>query len=74
MAGENIELTEEEKIIVKKLTELKEEIETYEFFSNPVKTGITLYNGMKKIIEKLESIEKRLENLEKSNGKPTQTN
>lgn len=38
-------------------------IETYDFFGNSIKANITLYNGMKIIIEKLVSIEEKLDKL-----------
>ena len=44
---------------------LEDVIDTYAFFSNPVKTGITLFNGMKLILEQITKIEERLVNLEK---------
>jgi len=43
-------------------------IETYAFFSNPVKTNITIYNGIKLILEQINKLEERLERIEKAHG------
>jgi len=43
----------------------KELVETYEFFSNPVRVGMTLFNGMKLILSQLTKMEERLDRIEK---------
>lgn len=52
-----------------KVVQNEETIATYEFFSNPVKVAITLYNGLGKIIAKLSEIEDRLSKMENQNAK-----
>ena len=47
---------------------VQELLETYEFFGNTVKSNITIYNGIKLILEKINQIEEKLDLLETKLG------
>lgn len=69
---------QKEEITVAKIIEsyedrekkLSEELKTYATFSNPVDTGILLYNGLRLALEKLAILEEKINKIsEKLDGK-----
>ena len=54
----------------KEQTQTPEEIiDTYTFFSNPVKVNITLFNGIKLLLSELKRLEEKIDKLTNGNQK-----
>ncbi len=56
-------MPEENKPVEEDKQTPEELVETYAFFSNPVKVAITLHDGMKLILGKLKTLEEKVDKL-----------
>jgi len=54
------EMTEEQKVMLSRIAEQDEMLQAFQFFSNQVNVNITLHQGIRLILEKIQKIEDKL--------------